>query len=71
MFEQFVKFLHLKSTAPVEIKLILQFLQSSNDILTSYMHRLNVTETETLPEMIECGPLCITDLSQNKSVAYF
>ena len=44
MLEQFVKFLHLKSTAPVEFELILQFLKSFNDILTSYMHRLNVTE---------------------------
>ena len=26
---------------------------------------------ETLPETIESGPLCITDLFQNKSVAYF
>jgi hypothetical protein len=28
-------------------------------------------ESETLPETIESGPLCITDLFQNKSVAYF
>ena len=27
--------------------------------------------TETLAETIESGPLCITDLFQNKSVAYF
>ena len=27
--------------------------------------------SETLPETIESGPLCITDLFQNKSVAYF
>ena len=26
---------------------------------------------ETLPETIESGPLCIKDLFQNKSVAYF
>ena len=26
---------------------------------------------ETLAETIESGPLCITDLFQNKSVAYF
>ena len=26
---------------------------------------------ETLAETIEPGPLCITDLFQNKSVAYF
>ena len=26
---------------------------------------------ETLPETIESGPLCITDLFQNKPVAYF
>ena len=28
-------------------------------------------QSETLPETIESGPLCITDLFQNKSVAYF
>ena len=28
-------------------------------------------EPEILPEMIEWGTLCITDLFQNKSVAYF
>ena len=28
-------------------------------------------QPETLPETIESGPLCITDLFQNKSVAYF
>jgi hypothetical protein len=28
-------------------------------------------ETETLAETIESDPLCITDLFQNKSVAYF
>ena len=28
-------------------------------------------ESETLAETIESGPLCITDLFQNKSVAYF
>ena len=28
-------------------------------------------KSEILPEMIEWGPLCITDLFQNKSVAYF
>ena len=27
-------------------------------------------DSETLPETIESGPLCITDLFQNKSVAY-
>ena len=27
--------------------------------------------SETLAETIESGPLCITDLFQNKSVAYF
>ena len=47
MLEQFVKFLHLKSTAPVEFELILQFLKSFNDILTSYTHRLNVTESSS------------------------
>ena len=28
-------------------------------------------DPETLPETIESGPLCITDLFQNKSAAYF
>ena len=28
-------------------------------------------ESETLAETIESGPLCITDLFQKKSVAYF
>jgi hypothetical protein len=28
-------------------------------------------DAETLAETIESGPLCITDLFQNKSVAYF
>ena len=27
--------------------------------------------SETLAETVESGPLCITDLFQNKSVAYF
>ena len=36
-----------------------------SDILTSKVR------AEILLEMIEWGPLCITDLFQNKSVAYF
>ena len=31
----------------------------------------NLCQAETLPETTESGPLCITDLFQNKSVAYF
>ena len=30
-----------------------------------------ISQAETLPETIESGPLCITDLFQNKFVAYF
>ena len=30
-----------------------------------------IVKPETLPETIKSGPLCITDLFQNKSVAYF
>ena len=30
-----------------------------------------VMNSQTLAETIESGPLCITDLFQNKSVAYF
>jgi hypothetical protein len=26
---------------------------------------------DTVPEIIDSGPMCITDLFQNKSVAYF
>jgi hypothetical protein len=33
--------------------------------------QVSLLHTETLPETTESGPLCITDLFQNKSVAYF
>ena len=39
-------------------------------VLTRQME-MDVRMTEILPEMIEWGPLCITDLFQNKSLAYF
>jgi hypothetical protein len=32
---------------------------------------VTILDPETLPETIESGPLCITDLFQDKSVAYF
>ena len=31
---------------------------------------IELVKSEILPEMIEFGPLCITDLFQNNSVAY-
>ena len=39
-----------------------------NAFLVAYSEAV---QPETLPETTESGPLCITDLFQNKSVAYF
>ena len=39
--------------------------------LDSDFVKIYVVISEILPEMIEWGPLCITDLFHNKSVAYF
>ena len=33
--------------------------------------RLFTTVQDLVPEIIDSGPMCITDLFQNKSVAYF
>ena len=42
-----------------------------NFILTPYFNLINLNaHPETLAETIESVPLCITDLFQNKSVAY-
>ena len=47
-----------------------------NGFLSIYSEARNnvnskIHSSETLPETTESGPLCITDLFQNKSVAYF
>ena len=53
-----------------------QFLPNDEFAATVEFIRLSLCEgggieSETLPETTESGPLCITDLFQNKSVAYF
>ena len=40
-------------------------------IITEAKHCKGQLISETLAETIESGPLCITDLFQNKSVDYF
>ena len=41
------------------------------DVLCGLLLSLSGRVQETLPESIESGPLCITDLFQNESVAFF
>ena len=48
-----------------------KYSQSHKDRLHVVRIFMDQTLPEILPEIIESGPLCVTNLFQDKSVAYF
>ena len=46
-------------------------IQNIQNITQSYLELMNGPSQDTVPDIIDSGPMCITDLFQYKYLAYF